>query len=182
MKNIVKLGLTVFGILFITSSTIAQTEKSESDSQLITSDSTEKNISNDFDFVIGNWEMFDTDGNKLGEQVYVKREQGHLITEEWTTVTGGTGLGMTFVDPKTGLWRQVYVSSLGIIDYSGGIDENGSMVLEGTIYPTDGSPSSPVQGIWTKKDDGTMKEEFLILNAKTNTWITFYLGIAHRKN
>ena len=71
--------------------------------------------------------------------------------------------------------------SNGYIDYSGGIDENGAMVLEGVIYPTDGNPSAPIRGIWTKQGNDTMKEEFLIFNSKSNTWGTFYLGFAHKK-
>ncbi len=83
MKNIVKLGFTVFGILFITSNTVAQTKNSETDTPLITSDSSEKKISNDFDFVLGNWDFYTPDGTLIGQQTYTKREQGHLILEEW---------------------------------------------------------------------------------------------------
>ena len=181
MKKNIKIGLIILLASFAIKNSFAQSEDKATNKRPVPLCSTEDGPYRDFDFVIGHWEMFDKDGTKLGEQVYVKREQGCLITEEWTTVTGGTGLGMTFVDPKTGLWRQVYQSSMGHIDYSGGIDENGSMVLEGIIYPTDGSPTAPVRGIWTKQDDDTMKEEFLIFNSKTNTWRTFYYGIAHKK-
>ena len=181
MKNNIKIGLIILMTSFAIENSFAQSEDKATNKRPVALCSTEDEPYRDFDFVIGHWEMFDKDGTKLGEQVYVKREQGCLITEEWTTVTGGTGLGMTFVDPKTGLWRQVYQSSMGHIDYSGGIDENGSMVLEGVIYQTDGSPSAPVRGIWTKQNDDTMKEEFLIFNSKSKTWGTFYYGIAHKK-
>ncbi len=180
MKNNIRIGLLALIMFFSIENSFAQSQKEPVNNRPIPICSSDIKPYRDFDFAIGNWEMFDTDGRKVGEQVYVKREQGCLITEEWTTVSGGTGHGMTFVDPKTGLWRQVYVSPKGYIDYSGGIDENGAMVLEGVIYPTDGSPSAPIRGIWTKQDDGTIKEEFLIFNSKTNTWGTFYLGIAHK--
>ncbi|UJH67291.1 hypothetical protein [Allomuricauda sp. SCSIO 65647] len=141
----------------------------------------EDSTSKEFDFVLGNWELFSPDGKKLGEQVYAKEAEGCLITEEWTTMGGIPGHGMTFVDRNTGLWRQIYVSSLGQLDYSGGIDEQGAMVLEGTIFVYKDNKSYPVRGIWAKQDDGTIREEFLMYNSKTNSWNTFFLGIAHKK-
>jgi hypothetical protein len=56
---------------------------------------------------LGEWDFLTADGKKIGEQVYTKKEEGCLIVEEWTTLSGITGTGMTFVDPATKLWRQV---------------------------------------------------------------------------
>ncbi|MEP2772424.1 MAG: hypothetical protein ABJH05_09760 [Fulvivirga sp.] len=181
MKHNIRIGLLTLILPLLIGKSFAQSQSETNHERPVPLCSSDDKPYRDFDFVVGEWEMFDKDGKKVGEQSYVKREQGCLITEEWTTTTGGTGHGMTFVDPSTGLWRQVYVSPLGQIDYSGGIDENGSMVLEGTIHPTDGKPSAPIRGIWTKQDDGSIEEEFLILNSKTNTWFTFYYGIARKK-
>lgn len=181
MKNMAKLGFIVFGILFITSNTFAQTENSESETQLIKSDSIEKKIFNDFDFVLGNWDFYAPDGTKIGEQTYTKREDGHLILEEWKLSSGQTGLGMTFVDPKTGLWRQVWMSPMYHIDYSGSLDENGAMVLEGILYPNNGDKSSPIRGIWTKQADGSVKQDFFVLNDKTNTWEVLFAGFTRLK-
>ena len=60
----------------------------------------------DFDFLVGQWDFFTMDDRKIGEQLYAKREQGCLIVEDWTTLNGGAGTGVNFVDPATGLWRQ----------------------------------------------------------------------------
>lgn len=135
----------------------------------------------DFDFVLGEWEFFNSDGKKIAEQTYRKQEMGCLILEKWTTVSGSTGTGMTFVDPNSGLWRQVWMSPAFHIDYSGGLDHTGAMVLEGTIYPNDGSKSSPVRGIWEKKDNNTLRQEFLKYDEKTKRWNSFFLGYAHPK-
>lgn len=177
MKNI----FTILCILFIVSSTVAQNENSESKTQLKTSDSTEKNIYNDFDFVLGNWDFYTPDGTLIGQQTYTKREQGHLILEEWKLNSGSTGLGMSFVDPKTGLWRQVWMSPMFHIDYSGSLDESGAMVLEGILYPNNGDKSSPIRGTWAKQPDGSVKQDFLVLNDKTNTWEVLFAGFTRLK-
>lgn len=59
--------------------------------------------------------------NKKTKQVYTKREKGCLILEEWELNSGETGMGISFVDPETGLWRQVWMSLSYYIDYSEGI-------------------------------------------------------------
>ena len=135
----------------------------------------------DFDFIVGNWEFQTIDGNKVGEQVITKQGEGCTIIEEWTEVSGITGRGISFVDPKTGLWRQVWMSSRFHIDYSGGLNESGAMVLEGTMYPTTGNTSSPVRGVWTKQSDGSIKKEFMRFDENTNKWITFFAGLARSK-
>ncbi len=135
----------------------------------------------DFDFIVGRWDYRAVDGTKLGEQIISKEGEGCAILEEWTEVTGITGRGLSFVDPKTGLWRQVWMSSRFHIDYSGGLDNSGAMVLEGTMYPTNGNPSVPIKGSWIKQDNGSIKKEFQRFDDKTNQWETFFTGFAHPK-
>ncbi|MEM8999763.1 MAG: hypothetical protein AAGB24_05820 [Bacteroidota bacterium] len=133
----------------------------------------------DFDFVLGTWDFLTASGKKIGSQVYTKKENGCLILEEWTTRSGSSGTGMSFVDPATGLWRQVWMSPSFHIDYSGGLNEEGDMVLEGTMYPNNGDKSVPVRGLWAKQDDGTIKQEFLKYNSASEKWESFFLGYAH---
>jgi len=135
----------------------------------------------DFDFVLGEWDFLTADGKKIGEQVYTKKEEGCLILEEWTTLSGSTGTGMTFVDPATNLWRQVWMSPAFHIDYSGSVNENGDMILEGTMYPNNGEKSSAVRGVWAKQSDGTIRQEFLKYDNKIREWQSFFLGFAHPK-
>lgn len=135
----------------------------------------------DFDFIVGHWEYRTPDGRKVADQVITKQGEGCAIVEEWNEVSGITGHGISFVDPVTGRWRQVWVSSRFHIDYSGGLDESGAMVLEGTMYPTNGSGSSPIRGVWTKQADGSVRKEFFKRDEKTNQWVSFFAGVAHPK-
>ena len=135
----------------------------------------------DFDFLVGNWEFFTLEGKKIADQIYSKREQGCLILEDWSTLSGGTGTGMNFVDSGSGKWRQVWMSPLFHIDYSGGLTENGDFVLEGRIYPNNGSPASAVRGVYSKQKDGSVTKEFLMYDETSKVWNRFFIGVARRK-
>lgn len=167
--------LLILSVFFCSHNIFSQAENSEI-SRTDTIPLTETKLYKAFDFVLGNWDFYTPDGTKIGEQIYTKREEGYLILEEWKLVSGSTGLGMSFVDPKTGLWRQVWMSPEYHIDYSGSIDENGAMVLEGTMYPNSGAKSSPIRGSWAKQNDGSIKQEFYVLDKESNTWNMLFAG------
>lgn len=135
----------------------------------------------DLDFLVGHWEFFMLDGNKIADQVYSKKEQGCLILEDWSTLTGETGTGMNFVDPATGKWRQVWMSPRFHIDYSGGLNEKGDFILEGRMYPNNGRASSAVRGVYSKQADGSVTKEFLIYHETVKEWKRFFIGVARKK-
>ncbi len=174
------IGFMLLG--FLVSNLISQPEHSKPFEPQTPVCSSNESPYTDFDFVLGTWDFFSPDGDKIGEQTYTKREAGCLILEEWKLLSGSTGLGMSFVDPATGRWRQVWMSPMFHIDYSGGLDGDGNMVLKGTIYPNNGDRSSPVQGVWKKMSDGSVEQEFLVLNNKSNTWEVLFSGVAKQRS
>lgn len=134
----------------------------------------------DFDFVLGEWDFFTADGQLIGSQTYSKREQGCLVVEDWSTFDGGTGTGMTFVDPSTGNWRQVWMSPRFHIDYSGGLDDNGAMVLEGRLWSNADGTVMPVRGVWAPEDDGRIRQEFWIRPEGSDDWAPMFAGYTQR--
>lgn len=131
----------------------------------------------DFDFWIGSWEVFDPEsGRKLGDNKVTRRENGCLIVERWTSAGGGTGMSMNFYDPLQQSWRQVWQSAAGFIDYTGGLDEQGRMVLEGTIHYNARGTSQPFRGRWTPEDNGTVLQEFWQQDADSGEWNVWFVG------
>ena len=135
----------------------------------------------DLDFLVGRWEFFTMDGHKIADQTYSQKEQGCLVLEDWSTVTGETGTGMNFVDPATGKWRQVWMSPRFHIDYSGGLTQKGDFVLEGHMYPNNGQPASKIKGIYSKQADGSVTKEFLQYDENAKEWKRFFMGVARKK-
>ena len=131
----------------------------------------------DFDFWIGDWEVYDPNTeNKVGDNRIEKRENGCLILENWKSIAGGSGISMNFYDPLQQKWRQVWQSAAAFIDYSGGLDEQGRMLLEGTIYYHASGQSAPFRGRWTKQENGSVLQEFWQYDAAFDRWNSWFVG------
>jgi tetratricopeptide (TPR) repeat protein len=70
---------------------------------------------NDFDFWIGEWDVYITGTNNLiGKSKITKVNGGCVILENWTSlVSPQTGVSMNFIDPVSGKWMQDYAGSGG---------------------------------------------------------------------
>lgn len=132
----------------------------------------------DFDFWVGDWNVYGPGGQFGGTNRISKRSNGCLILEEWTSAAGGDGTSMNYLDPATGAWRQIWMGSNTYIDYSGGLNDDGQMELEGeiTYFGTNGSRSAPFRGVWTPNDDGSVTQHFTQYNAETESWDIWFTG------
>jgi hypothetical protein len=126
-----------------------------------------------FDFWLGEWEVHIADGRRAGHNVITAAEDGCLIHEQWTSVSGGQGFSMNFYDPADAAWRQVWVSADGIIDISGGL-ESGAMVLTGTILYRETAITLPFRGRWELLPDGRVRQFFE--EQRENTWEPWFEG------
>ena len=131
----------------------------------------------DFDFWVGEWEVFDSStGAKVGEDTIQKIESGCMLLEHWRGVSGSTGTSLTYYNPVTREWRQVWVSEDRFsIDIVGNI-RGDSMLLEGSIYNFAGAVWD-FRGNWTPRPDGSVHKFLEQFNHDSNewdTWLNFY--------
>ncbi len=126
----------------------------------------------EFDFWLGSWDVIDrATGRHAGVNRIEKVEQDCLILERWTGDDGGTGFSMNYHDPLTGKWRQLWVSAGAYsIDYSGGLDDDGAMVLEGKIHYYRTGKAFPFRGRWTPNEDGTVRQHFQQYDPDEEAW------------
>ncbi len=93
-----------------------------------------------FDFWVGEWNVFDTKGEKKGESSIQNILGGCVIFENWSGHTGYTGKSFNFVDPGTGKWRQTWVDAVGgKIEFTGQL-EGKDMVFFSEEKEKDGKP------------------------------------------
>ena len=128
-----------------------------------------------FDFWIGDWDVYDTAGNMVGTNSIQPAERGCLLIEHWTNTAGGTGQSYNFYDPRISEWRQIWVSAGSVIDYSGGLTESGSMKLEGEIHNRTAGVA-PFTGEWTLNADGSVTQHFQQQNPETGEWSDWFVG------
>ncbi|MGV6801040.1 MAG: hypothetical protein ACWA5L_03875 [bacterium] len=131
---------------------------------------------NHFDFWLGQWDVYGLDGALQGRNVISSEENGCLLVERWTSVQGATGQSYNYYNPASDQWRQVWISSSVVIDYSGGMIGE-AMVLKGQIDYRQSGKSYPFKGRWTPRDDGTVLQEFWQFNPEAEKWDVWFTGV-----
>jgi len=87
--------------------------------------------SHDFDFWIGEWDVYKTGTQQLAGHSSVQSMAGDCaILENWTSTQVHTGKSFNFYDESTGLWEQDWIGASGARDrqrYYNGVYEDGVM-------------------------------------------------------
>lgn len=66
-----------------------------------------------FDYWIGEWDVYTQQGQKAGTNSIQRIEDGCLLMENWTGIYGGTGKSINFFDNSIKAWRQIWVDNRG---------------------------------------------------------------------
>ncbi|MFT5138502.1 MAG: hypothetical protein ACI9H8_000314 [Lysobacterales bacterium] len=67
------------------------------------------------------------------------------------------------------------------IDYTGGLNDAGAMVLVGEIYNYAKGVTQKMRGIWTPEENGDVIQRFDTFNAESNEWQVWFEGRYVRK-
>jgi hypothetical protein len=163
MKKIISLLLLLN--MFSVNSVIAQNQSCTSNDAF-----------DDFDFWLGDWNVFDTAGNQVGTNKIEKLEDGCLIMETWTGAGGSTGISLNYFNPVRNEWRQLWVSAGEYaIDYAGGLVD-GAMVMNGELYNYGSGETFDFRGTWSENGDGSVRQFFEQYNNETESWDTWFDG------
>lgn len=84
-----------------------------------------------FDFWIGNWDVFALNGKKAGESRIERLLDSCVIQENWTSAQGGySGKSYNTYNAVSGKWEQYWVDNKGgVTNYTDGHFENGKMIF-----------------------------------------------------
>lgn len=133
-----------------------------------------------FDFWVGEWEVFNPAGQKVGDSSITREEAGCLIVERWKSARGNNGQSYNFYDPARGQWRQVWISPTELTDYAGDLNAKGEMVLEGDLQQA-GGYGGRSRGTWTANADGTVRQRFENYDTAKSDWVETFNGLYKRK-
>lgn len=91
----------------------------------------------EFDFWVGEWNVFGTDDTFFGTNVVTSELDGCLVQEHWTASNGTRGRSLNVYDAETDMWHQDWASQVPIpngltvrLRTSGGLEDD-TMVLTG---------------------------------------------------
>lgn len=134
-----------------------------------------------FDFWVGDWVVHDGSGVMQGSNTITRDERGCVLTEKWTSATGGTGMSINFLDRITGEWVQIWNSEGGSqIQIRGGMTDDG-MLLIGTLHNVAAGTTFPFRGLWTPLSDGRVRQFFEQSNDGGETWVPWFEGFYTRQ-
>lgn len=135
----------------------------------------------DFDFWLGTWEVRDADGELAGHNRIEKVAGGCRIDETWQGANGSTGRSINFPDPVDGHWEQVWHSPGGLfIRIRGGLEDDGSMLLEGVIHYPEQERTAPFRGRWTLLADARVRQFFEEYSEADEAWKPWFEGFYSR--
>lgn len=118
-----------------------------------------------FDFWIGEWDVFDPQGEKVGENTITSIQDGCALREEWQSVRDHAGTSLNFYDRDTGKWYQTWIANNGNdLHLSGGLD-GGAMEME-SMLP--GERRDRIR--WVPGDDGSVRQVWEISTDGGETW------------
>lgn len=115
----------------------------------------------DFDFWLGNWDVYDPAGQQVGTNAVTSELDGCVVAEHWTDSDGGRGRSINTYDAETGQWHQTWISAYfsGHTRMAGGLDEDGRMVLNGHRVNINTGFTLYDEYIWTVLSPDRVKQE-----------------------
>ncbi len=127
------------------------------------------------DFWVGDWDVFNEQGTKVGDNKIQKLEGGFLIQENWSSALGRTGKSTNYYDPAANEWRQVWISSRGELSQFSGSFSEGAMRFEGTSVKPRGRRER-ARITLTPNPDGTVHHLSEHSRDDGKTWYTYFDG------
>jgi hypothetical protein len=128
----------------------------------------------DFDFWVGEWDVFGPQGRQVGSNSITLLFDGGAIAEHWRGNGDVEGHSLNAYDAAAGRWHQTWVDSTGgLLLLDGGL-VSGSMVLEGTA-PGDGGVLERQRITWSREDTG-VRQLWESSRDDGSTWQTAFDG------
>jgi hypothetical protein len=133
-----------------------------------------------FDFWVGDWAVFNPEGEKVGENRIEKMAAGWGLQESWTGADGNSGRSLNTWIPRKKQWQQLWIGVGGALELAGGLNPKGEMVLEGRLAERDGKER--INRItWTPNSDGTVRQQWTSSVDRGTTWATVFDGLYRRQ-
>jgi hypothetical protein len=128
----------------------------------------------DFDFWVGEWDVFGPKGKQVGRNSITLLFDGKAIAEHWHGNGEVEGKSLNAYDAVSGRWHQTWVdSSGGLLLLDGGLVGD-AMVLEGSA-PGEGDVLERQRITWSTEDGG-VRQHWESSRDEGATWQTAFDG------
>ncbi|RMF80548.1 MAG: tetratricopeptide repeat protein [Planctomycetota bacterium] len=129
----------------------------------------------DFDFWVGEWDVYNPQGAKVGVNRISRGANGYIILEEWRSANGGVGKSMNYFDPSERKWKQVWVSGNGGVAYYTGEFRDGAMRFSGRTIKPNGDELA-ARMVFTPQPGGKVRQFIEHSADGGKTWRVYFDG------
>ncbi len=134
-----------------------------------------------FDFWLGNWDVFNKKGDKVGENKIFSMQDSCVIQENWLSA-GQTGTSYNFYNKVDDTWNQTYIDNLGTVLVLKGVFQNNKMVLGSEKIKSVKANFYYFNRItWAKDSLGSVLQKWDIVDEKGTILQVAFDGIYKRK-
>lgn len=156
---------TIF--IFLLSSLTAFAQQSSCDSE----------AHHQFDFWVGEWNVYKTGTDTLVGHNAVRRILGGCVIEEnWVGATGFEGKSFNTYNPQDSTWNQVWVDQSGATYHFSGRREGNSMRLKGDTFSRKGEPIQFTLEFHFDPKEGTVRQVWRMSKDEGGSWQVIFDG------
>ena len=120
-----------------------------------------------FDFWVGEWDVYDRNGDPAGKNDISLVSGGEVLLEEWVNPRGGRGTSLSYFQANDQSWNQVWVTRQEGASLAKGGLVDGEMIL---VNEENGVVTG--RTTWTPNDDGTVRQHWQMTPDGGETWQT----------
>jgi hypothetical protein len=129
-----------------------------------------------FDFWIGEWEVFLPNGSKAGDNRIESIGAGCALLENWSGRGGFSGKSLNSYDGDDKRWHQSWVDSSGSRLELAGVFADKRMVLASAPAAAGSAPGAIQRIAWSVNDDGSVRQLWESSADGGKTWTVQFDG------
>ena len=136
-----------------------------------------------FDFWLGEWDVFNPAGQKIGHNSITSTNDGCVVYENWLDARGGGGNSFNFYETKTKRWHQFWVSSYGNSSPLSAAADGTPMPMSGGLVDGAMQLQSPAgvkplnRWTWSRVEGGKVRQHAEQSTDDGATWTTVFDGM-----
>ena len=129
-----------------------------------------------FDFWIGEWDVFLPNGSKAGDSRIESISAGCALLENWSGRGGFSGKSLNSYDSEDKRWHQSWVDSTGSRLELAGVFADKRMVLASAPAAAGSAPGAVQRIAWSASDDGGVRQLWESSADGGKTWTVQFDG------
>jgi hypothetical protein len=130
--------------------------------------------SRQFDFWIGDWDVFTPNG-KLAGTNRIEAVYGCTLHESWKSASV-QGQSLNAFDVDRGVWHQTWIDSTGSLLVIEGSFRGGAMTMSDATLPGKKDVNAINEISWTPRADGSVRQHWRVSADGGKTWSTSFDG------